>query len=148
MNDATMMYLIIDNTNLSVLDRVKEGVFDYPIQTDYLEPFLNSLTHHLLVAINEAHEVVGFVTFTDLFHPDKATQVFVNELSVHEDYQRRGIGTTLMNHVFRYAKEHAYYVWVATEMENEAADTFYQTLNPDSRQNSYFYDWKIKKDRS
>lgn len=148
MKNTNIAYQMINRTNTHLLDHVLEDVFDYPINTQFLSTFLDSPTHHLMVAINEAQEVVGFVTFTDLFHPDKDTQVFVNELSVHEDYQRRGIGTTLMNHVFAFAKEHAYYVWVATEMENQEADRFYQTLTPDSRQDSYFYDWHIKKDRS
>lgn len=146
MKTTTIQIHFINETNIHLLDNVLDDVFDYPIQSDYLTPFLTSPTHHLVIAINEAQEVIGFVSFVDLFHPDKATQVFVNELSVHEDYQRHGIGSRLMNHVFEYANDHAYYVWVATEMENTGADAFYQQLSPNSRQDSYFYDWKINKD--
>ena len=148
MKTTSIQIQMITQDNVYLLDNVLDDVFDYPIKTEYLAPFLASSTHHLVVAINESQVIVGFVTFVDLFHPDKATQVFVNELNVHEDYHRQGIGSALMNHVFDYAKDHAYYVWVATEMENEAADKFYQQLKPHSRQDSYFYDWKIKKDRS
>ena len=148
MKAETIQYETITSSNVQLLKRVVDEVFDYPITETYLSPFVTSPTHHLVVAINEAQLVIGFVSFVEIFHPDKATQVFINELSVHETYQRRGIGSKLMNHVFEYAKDHAYYVWVATEMENEGADMFYQQLNPDSRQDSYFYDWKIKKDRS
>ena len=148
MKPTSIQVQIINKSNVHLLNNVLDDVFDYPIQTDYLTPFLTSPTHHLLVAMNESQEIVGFVSFVDLYHPDKATQVFVNELSVHEDYQRQGIGSSLMNHVFEYANDHAYYVWVATEMENVDADKFYQQLKPHSRQDSYFYDWKIKKDRS
>jgi ribosomal protein S18 acetylase RimI-like enzyme len=148
MKTPSIQIQMITEDNVYFLDNVLDDVFDYPIQTDYLTPFITSPIHHLVVAMNDSQTIVGFVSYVDLYHPDKATQVFVNELSVHEDYQRLGIGSTLMNHVFEYAKDHAYYVWVATEMDNVGADTFYQQLNPHSRQDSFFYDWKIKKDRS
>lgn len=148
MKTTNIQYQTITTLNIHLLDNVLAEVFDYPIDPTYVANFLSSPIHHLVVAMNDTGEIIGFVSFVDLYHPDKATQVFVNELSVHEDYQRQGIGTALMNHVFQYATDHAYYVWVATEMENEDADTFYQKLTPDSRQDSYFYDWKIKKDRS
>jgi len=146
MSSERIVLTSINQENKKILNHILEGVFDYTILSASLDNFLNSGTHHLIVALNESKVVVGFISYVDIFHPDKHTQVFINELSVHPSYQRLGIGTKLMRHAFRYAEKHAYYVWVATEMENHEADQFYQRLKPNSKQASWFYDWKVNQE--
>lgn len=136
-------YEYITQSNQNLMNNVVEDVFDYPIKNKSLKSFLNLNNHHLLCAFNDKNQVIGFVSFVEIYHPDKDTQIFVNELSVHESYQRMKIGTHLMNQVFAFAKDHAYYVWVATEMDNVEAINFYQSLKPKTSQKSIFFDWDI-----
>ena len=136
-------YEYITQSNQHLINNVLDDVFDYPIKSNSLKSFLNQKNHHLLCAFNDKNQLIGFVSFVELYHPDKDTQIFVNELSVHESYQRMKIGTYLMNQVFTYAKDQAYYVWVATEMDNVEAIDFYLSLEPKTSQKSVFFDWEI-----
>lgn len=136
-------YEYITQSNQHLMNNILEDVFDYPIKSNSLKSFLNQNNHHLLCAFNDKNQVIGFVSFVEIYHPDKDTQIFVNELSVRKSYQRMKLGTHLMNQVFDYAKDHAYYVWVATEMDNLEAINFYHSLEPKTIQKSVFFDWEI-----
>lgn len=136
-------YEYINQFNQHLLHHVMEDVFDYPINSNHLRRFMNDNKHHLICAFNHKNQVIGFVSFVEIYHPDKPTQIFVNELSVSESYQRMKIGTHLMNQVFEYAKEHAYYVWVATELDNKEAISFYHSLKPKTSQKCLFFDWSM-----
>ena len=136
-------YEYITQLNQHLMNNVSEDVFDYPIKSNSLKSFLNQNNHHLLCAFNDKNQVIGFVSFVEIYHPDKDIQIFVNELSVHISYQRMKIGTHLMNQVFAHAKDHAYYVWLATEVDNDEAIDFYHSLVPKTSQKSVFFDWEI-----
>jgi aminoglycoside 6'-N-acetyltransferase I len=74
-----------------VLDRVADGVFDNAVISSLASEFLNDRRHHLIVAIHEG-QVVGMITAVDYVHPDKAPQLWINEVGVAPPYQRQGTG--------------------------------------------------------
>jgi GNAT superfamily N-acetyltransferase len=79
-----------------VLDRVAEGVFDEAIDPRWAAEFFADPRHHLIVALEEGI-VVGFVSAVDYVHPDKPTELFINEVGVAPSHQRRGIARRLLD---------------------------------------------------
>jgi ribosomal protein S18 acetylase RimI-like enzyme len=97
-------------------------LFDAPPSADWTARFLQSEGHHLLMALDDDGSAAGFVTGVETTHPDKGTEMFLYELSVHADQRRRGIGKALVEALATLARERGCYgMWVGTEPDNEAA---------------------------
>jgi ribosomal protein S18 acetylase RimI-like enzyme len=124
-----------------VLDHVKPGVFDNPVDPSLAWGFLATRVNELVVAIDRG-EVVGFASGTVLMHPDKPTAFFVQEVGVHDDYRRRGIGTRLMERIMDLARDRGCEgIWLATEAENDLARAFYGALKARETGGIVVYDW-------
>jgi ribosomal protein S18 acetylase RimI-like enzyme len=105
-------------------ERVKaaERLFDDPVDLDATRRFLAAEANHLLIAYVDG-EPAGFVTGTELTHPDKAgPELFLNELGVDEAYRGRGIGRQLVSDLWQLAQSRGCRgMWVLTDDDNEAA---------------------------
>ncbi|MFJ8911865.1 GNAT family N-acetyltransferase [Amycolatopsis sp. NPDC102389] len=98
-----------------------QHLFDGPAQRDASEKFLAGEENHLLIAYEDG-EPVGMITGTEVTHPDKGTEMFLNELDVSPDYQRRGIGRDLVDALAGIARERGCRgMWVGVETDNKAA---------------------------
>ena len=70
--------------------------FDDPLDPEATAAFLDDGRHHLLVGYLD-DSPVGFITATELLHPDKPrSELFLNELSVLEPARRRGVARALV----------------------------------------------------
>jgi ribosomal protein S18 acetylase RimI-like enzyme len=111
----------------AILDRVAEDVFDEPIRPDRLAAYLADPRHHLLVAI-EAGRVVGQVAAVLYRHPDKAPELFIDEVGVTPALRQRGIARRLLDEMLALGKalgcEEA---WVCTAHGNIAARRLYDS---------------------
>jgi ribosomal protein S18 acetylase RimI-like enzyme len=97
------------------------ALFDEPIHADAASHFIARADHHLLVAY-EGSQPVGMVTGAEITHPDKGTEMFINELGVSAEYRQRGIGRALVAALADRARERGCYgMWVCTERDNAAA---------------------------
>lgn len=124
-----------------VLDRVRPGTFDNPVDLARAWAFLATRVNELVVALDRG-EVVGFASGTVLMHPDKPTQFFLNELSVHEDCRRRGIGRRLFERIAALARDRGCEgVWVATEAGNSPARAFYAAAGGRETGGIVAFDW-------
>jgi len=65
-------------------------VFDGPIDPVLTRKFLNDPRHHIVVAIHD-EVVVGFASAVHYVHPDKAPQLWINEVAVAPPHRRRGL---------------------------------------------------------
>jgi ribosomal protein S18 acetylase RimI-like enzyme len=74
-------------------------------------------------------ELCGFLTAHRLQRFDRRkAEVLLYEIGVEESYQRRGVGTALINEVKRWAEEvGADEIWVLTEASNSAGMGFYES---------------------
>ncbi|WP_414937517.1 GNAT family N-acetyltransferase [Amycolatopsis sp. cmx-11-51] len=98
-----------------------EHLFDGPAQRKASEKFLSGEENHLLIAYEDGRPA-GMITGTEVTHPDKGTEMFLNELDVSPDYQRRGIGRDLVDALAGIARERGCRgMWVGVETDNEAA---------------------------
>jgi aminoglycoside 6'-N-acetyltransferase I len=117
---------ILRRGDAAVLDNVAPDVFDHAIDPLAAEAFVADARHHIAVAI-DAGVVVGFASGTHYFHPDKPVpELFVNEVGVSPDYQRRGVGKATLGALLELGRalgcEQA---WVLTDRTNVAAMRLY-----------------------
>ena len=109
----------------SVLDNVAPGVFDNAIDRRWTAEFLSDPRHHLAVAIDEGR-VVGMASAIHHVHPDKAPQLWINEVGVAPPYQGQGIGRRLIERLLDRDRElGCHEAWVGTERSNTAARRLY-----------------------
>ena len=124
-----------------VLERVRDGVFDNPVDPSWAYGFLATRVNEIVVALDQG-EVIGFASGTVLMHPDKPFHFFINEVGVHEDYRRRGIATRLVQRITDLARDRGCGgIWLATEAGNTAARGLYQSLDARETKNVVVYDW-------
>jgi ribosomal protein S18 acetylase RimI-like enzyme len=111
----------------ALFDRVAEAVFDEPIDPGRLAAYLAEPGHHMLVA-RHAGEVVAQVAAVIHRHPDKPTELYIDEVGVTPGLQRQGIARRMLDEMFALGKalgcEEA---WVGTETGNGAARGLYES---------------------
>jgi [ribosomal protein S18]-alanine N-acetyltransferase len=106
-------------------------LFDSPPTAAWTARYLESEGHHLLIAF-AGERPAGFVTGIETTHPDKGTEMFLYELSVHADHRDRGIGRALVEALADLARGRGCYgMWVATDRSNAAALATYRAAGAD-----------------
>ena len=110
-----------------VLDSVAEDVFDEPIVAKRLAAYLTDPNHVMIVAI-AGERVVGQCAAVIHRHPDKATELYIDEIGVAPEFKRRGVARRLLEDMLAFGKalgcEEA---WVGTESDNQPARGLYET---------------------
>jgi ribosomal protein S18 acetylase RimI-like enzyme len=100
--------------------------FDGPIRPESATAFLAEDRHHLLVATVDG-EPAGFVSAVEILHPDKPTELFLNELGVEEPFRRRGAATALLAALKELGRSRGCSaIWVLTDEANPAAMATYR----------------------
>jgi aminoglycoside 6'-N-acetyltransferase I len=112
----------------NVLMNVAEDVFDNPVDADLTREFLEDPRHHIVVAIDDGI-VVGFASAVHYVHPDKAPQIWINEVAVAPTHRRRGLGKAVLRALFEVGQAHNCTVaWVLTDKTNIAAMALYSSV--------------------
>lgn len=126
-----------------VLDRVKDGVFDNPIDPARAWAFLATRVNVLVVAL-DGGEVIGFACGTTMLRVDKPTAFYVDEIGVHETYRRQGIGRKLLRRIESEARERGCQtLWLATEGDNAEARGLYDALDGEALEDVAVYEWDL-----
>jgi ribosomal protein S18 acetylase RimI-like enzyme len=111
----------------AILDRVADEVFDEPVDPRRLAAYLAEPGHLMLVAL-AGLEVVGQCAAVIHRHPDKPTELYIDEVGVTPALQRRGIARTMLDAMLVLGKtmgcEEA---WVGTEPDNQPARGLYES---------------------
>ncbi len=109
----------------SILLRVAPDVFDGQVDARWSKEFLSDPRHHLVVAL-DGEIVVGMASAVHYVHPDKAPQLFINELAVATSHQNRGIGQRLLASLLGKGRAlRCTEAWVLTEESNTFARRLY-----------------------
>lgn len=128
----------LSESNMDILNNYDEDIFDEKVDSHRIAAMLKEQSHILLLAVKEG-VVIGQVLAAIHRHPDKPTELYIDDLGVSEKYQRRGIATLLVEKLFGIGAERGCEeVWVATEPDNEPAIKFYESLNLKMRQAAVF----------
>jgi len=110
-----------------VLMQVAEDVFDEPVQADRLAAYLAMPGHFMIVAMAES-VVVGQCAAVIHRHPDKVSELYIDEVGVSPTLQRQGIARKMLDAMFALGREHGCgEAWVGTEADNVAARALYDT---------------------
>jgi ribosomal protein S18 acetylase RimI-like enzyme len=110
----------------ALFDRIAAEVFDEPVDRARLVAYLAEPGHHMLVALH-AGEVVAQVAAVVHRHPDKPSELYIDEVGVTPALQRRGIARKMLDAMLALGKalgcEEA---WVGTESDNAPARGLYE----------------------
>ena len=124
-----------------LLDRVAPGVFNDPIDPMRLDFYFAQSSTMLLVACDGAL-VVGQVKAAIHWHPDKAADLYLDELRVAPSHQRQGLARRLLSATEDWARERGCTdIWLATGADNEAGQSLYRSF-AESRACLLFY-WDL-----
>ena len=106
--------------------KAAERLFDDAVDLEATRRFLADDANHLLIAYVDG-DPAGFVTGTELTHPDKREpELFLNELGVDEGFRGRGIARALVSQLWELAQRRGCRgMWVLTDEDNEAAQRVY-----------------------
>jgi ribosomal protein S18 acetylase RimI-like enzyme len=116
---------ILTSADGSVLDHVAEDVFDGPVSPALAAEFLADPRHYICVAIEDGL-VIGFASAVRYVHPDKPSELWINEVGVSPRFHRRGVGKAVMSRLLAHARaEGCREAWVLTDEDNSAARALY-----------------------
>jgi len=110
----------------AVLDRMAPDVFDHAIDPRWCAEFFADPRHHLAVAL-DGDLVVGMASGVHYVHPDKAPELWINEVGVAETHRNQEVGRRLVVTLVAHAKSlGCREAWVLTNPDNEAAKRMYR----------------------
>ena len=130
-----------------VLVHVAPEVFDHPVDLKLAEEFLADERHHLAVAI-DAGMVVGFASAVHYVHPDKAAELWINEVAVAPTHRGRGIAKEILRVMFDVGRELGCgQAWVLTDRDNEAAMGLYRSVGgTEAPKDSVMFEFRLGED--
>ena len=119
--------LLLRADNAHLLQRVAADVFDEQIDERWTRRFLQDASHHMMLAIDD-DVVVGMASAVDYVHPDKAPQLWINEVGVASSHRRRGIGRMLIDALLAHGRTlGCTEAWLGTEHDNVPARALYES---------------------
>jgi ribosomal protein S18 acetylase RimI-like enzyme len=124
------------------LVRAAGQLFDGSVELEATRRFLAQGLNELLIAYVDG-EPAGFVSATELSHPDQAQpELFLNELGVAEAYRGRGVGRALVERLWEVARERGCRgMWVLTDDANVAANKVYAAAGGTRARREVMYQW-------
>jgi aminoglycoside 6'-N-acetyltransferase I len=115
----------VSPANADLLGNVDPDVFDHAIAPAQLATYLADPRHAMFVAV-EADFVIGQIRGSVHLQPDRASDLYIDNLGTAPSHQRRGVATRLINAMLAWGKaQGCTYAWVATETDNGGAQGFY-----------------------
>ncbi len=125
MSIVRMTVRLLGPDDVPILNTVAPDVFDHAIDPRWASEFLADVRHHLAVAL-DGDTVVGMASAVHYVHPDKAPELWVNEVAVAPTHQRRGIGRQLLHILFANGQKlGCRQAWVLTDLDNGPARRLY-----------------------
>jgi len=116
----------------AALLRVAPGVFDHTVDPRRTAEFLADPRHHLAVAMDTG-VIVGVASGFHYVHPDKAPELWVNEVGVAPTHRRRGLARRLLAALLEEGRRlGCRQAWVLADRSNQAARGLYESLGGSS----------------
>lgn len=123
----------------SVFQKIAPDVFDEAIDPDRLKAYLAE-PGHLMVFAFDGETVVGQCAGVIHRHPDKPTELYVDEVGTASTHLRQGVATAMIEEMFRWARElGCTEAWLGTELDNEPANALYRKFEPSEDEAIQYY---------
>lgn len=107
---------------------VAPDVFDEPIHPERLEAYLLEPGHLMLLAF-DGETVVGQCAAVIHRHPDKPTELYIDEVGTAATHLRQGIATRMVEAMFAWGRElGCREAWLGTELDNLEANGLYRKV--------------------
>lgn len=138
-----MEIILLEKNNAHLLNNLAEEVFDHKINPNSLQSFLECPRHIMLLAV-ENEVVIGMVSAVEYFHPDKPSQLWINEIGVAPKQQNKEIGRQLIKEAIVQGKKRGCkYTWLGTDIDNFKAQRCFASI-PNGNQPEKFllYEWE------
>lgn len=104
-----------------------EEAFDNEVLSEETRRFLDDERHCLLLGYLHDRPA-GFVSAVEVFHPDKRSELFLNEIAVMEGVRRRGVARALIAELKWVGRERGCVsMWVLTDEDNAAGMRLYRS---------------------
>ena len=127
----------ITPTAMSLFDRIADEVFDEPIRPDCVSAYVVEPGHLMILAV-DAGLVVGQCAAVIHRHPDKVTELYIDELGTAATHRRQGIARRMIDAMFEWGRElGCKESWLGTELDNVAANALYRAI--DGRRDTMAY---------
>lgn len=105
-------------------------VFDEPVVPERLHAYLREPGHIMVLAL-EGELVIGQCAGVIHRHPDKPTELYVDEVGTASTHRRLGVARAMMDELFAWGRElGCTEAWLGTELDNDAANALYRRLTP------------------
>ena len=118
---------LLTSADAPLFERVAKDVFDEPVDPNRLAAYLAEPGHLMLAALADG-EIVAQVAAVIHRHPDKVTELYIDEVGVTPRLQRQGIARRMLEEMFAIGKARGCgEAWVGTEVENVAARRLYES---------------------
>jgi ribosomal protein S18 acetylase RimI-like enzyme len=109
----------------ALFERIADDVFDEPIVAERLAAYLKNPANLMVLAVVNG-EVIGQVAAVLHQHPDKPTELYVDEVGVTPRFQQQGVAKQMMQEMLVWGRERGCEeAWLGTEPENVAARALY-----------------------
>ena len=116
---------ILTPADASLFEHIGEGVFDHAVQERLVAEFLADSRHSLAVAIADGL-IVGMASGVRYVHPDKPSELWINEVGVSPEYQRRGLAKRIVTELLAEGRRQGCReAWVLTDEVNGPARALY-----------------------
>ena len=141
----TIAVRLLGSDEADVLDNVAPDVFDHQIHPRWCPEFFADPRHHLVVAL-DGDLVVGMASGVHYVHPDKAPELWINEVAVAPTHHGQGIGTRLVTTLVQHgATLGCGEAWVLTSPANEPARRMYVAAGAVDDELSVMYTYRMRK---
>jgi ribosomal protein S18 acetylase RimI-like enzyme len=112
----------------ALFERVAEAVFDEPVDPSRLTAYLAAPGHLMLVALHDG-VVVAQLAAVIHRHPDKPTELYIDEVGVAPTMHRQGIARAMLREMLALGKAlRCEESWVGTEPDNVPARGLYESF--------------------
>lgn len=115
----------ITAANVALLDNVEPDIFDHAVDRAHLAAYVADPRHAMFVAVQDG-QVVGQIRGSVHLQPDRAPDLYIDNLGTAPALQRRGIASAMMKAMLAWGEaQGCTYAWVATETDNDQAKALY-----------------------
>lgn len=115
-------------TDTAIFNNIAADVFDEPVDPLRLRAYLAAPANLMVLAL-DGDLVVGQCAGVIHNHPDKVTELYVDEVGTATAYLRQGVATSMFSELLAWGRERGCReAWLGTERNNHAANALYRTF--------------------